>query len=97
MEAIRIPCIVWFPGDPPPDVSGFSDPIRIPFTFRPDMDTPAPSQDRIVPVVLGENGPTGEQGVAAPPDYAALLVSTRSVGSKRATATIPGGPAKPMT
>lgn len=35
MDDIRIPCIVWLRGDPPPDLSGISDPIRIPFTLRP--------------------------------------------------------------
>ena len=34
MDDIRIPCIVWFHGDPPPDLSGISNPIRIPFVLR---------------------------------------------------------------
>ena len=34
MDDIRIPCIVWLPGDPPPDLSGISQPIRISFVLR---------------------------------------------------------------
>ena len=41
MDDIRIPCIVWLQGDPPPDLSGISDPIRIPFTLRDLPDEPS--------------------------------------------------------
>ena len=41
MDDIRIPCIVWFHGDPPPDLSGYSDPIRIPFTLRTRAEEPS--------------------------------------------------------
>jgi hypothetical protein len=30
MDDLRIPCLLWFPGDPPPDLSGFAEPIRLP-------------------------------------------------------------------
>ena len=41
MDDIHIPCIVWFHGDPPPDLSGISDPIRIPFTLRARLKEPS--------------------------------------------------------
>jgi hypothetical protein len=30
MDDLRIPCVLWFPGDPPPDLSGFAEPICFP-------------------------------------------------------------------
>lgn len=30
MDDLVIPCILWFPGDPPPDLSGFAEPICFP-------------------------------------------------------------------
>ena len=51
MDDIRIPCIVWLQGDPPPDLSGISDPIRIPFTLRARHTGPTD--------VSTDNGPMG--------------------------------------
>ena len=39
MEDLRIPCVLWFQGDPPADPTDFADPIRIPFTVRRDPGT----------------------------------------------------------
>lgn len=54
MDDIHIPCIVWFHGDPPPDLSQFSDPIRIPFTFLPHRNAAAPGPNAIVSATLTE-------------------------------------------
>lgn len=54
MDDIHIPCIVWFHGDPPPELSQFSDPIRIPFTFRPHADAGSPGSNAIVSAALTE-------------------------------------------
>lgn len=63
MDDIRIPCIVWFHGDPPPDLSGFTDPIRIPFTLLP--------REREQSVILADRYPTPSgaftQGQSGPP------------------------------
>lgn len=63
MDDIRIPCIVWFHGDPPPDLSGYSDPIRIPFTLR--------ARERGQPVIPAGRYPTPSgavtQGHSGPP------------------------------
>ena len=47
MYDIRIPCVVWFHGDLPPDLSGISDPIRISFALRTHVGEPSDlSEDR---------------------------------------------------
>ena len=45
MDDIRIPGIVWFAGAPPPDLSGISQPIRIPFKLRVPVNQPRQSGD----------------------------------------------------
>ena len=34
MDDLRVPCLIWFDGDPPPDLSGLSQLVRIPFMRR---------------------------------------------------------------
>ena len=58
MDDIRIPCIVWFHGDPPPDLSGISDPIRIPFTLRARHTDPIS--------VMPDNGPMASGAFVEP-------------------------------
>ena len=50
MDDIHIPCIVWFHGDPPPDLSHMADPIRIPFMFRRHMAYACESEHAELPM-----------------------------------------------
>jgi len=49
MDDLRIPCVLWFPGDPPPDLSGFAEPIRLPVrvVWRKAASVEPPPQDRL--------------------------------------------------
>ena len=67
MDDIHIPCIVCFHGDPPPDLSGISDPIRIPFTIHrygdPQPPTAAHESNMLPPTMesLAGNPPVFRQ------------------------------------
>lgn len=64
MDDIHIPCIVWFHGDPPPDLSQFSDPIRIPFTFLPYASSAPTAAAAVAPTSRSEptHDPNGSHG-----------------------------------
>ena len=97
MEEIRMPCIVWFPGDPAPDVSGFSDPIRVPFTFRSYTDAAAPGADGNGPTAPAQGGPPGRVELVGSTDHPVQTVCLYDDGSKRAPVIIDNGPDPPIS
>jgi len=87
VDDIRIPCIVWFHGDLPPDLSGFTDPIRIPFTLR--------AREREQSFIPADRYPTPSgavtQGQSGPP----LLTGEPPAIVLPPVRTFPSDPAKP--
>jgi hypothetical protein len=84
MDDIRIPCIVWLYGDPPPDVSNHSDPIRIPFTIRPETGSAAPRPRRSISGSHDTHGQTnGNTSAGEHPGHDVPAVAVRPRDAKR--------------